>query len=546
MFLIFKSDTYPNAYIVLTELLDKQGHEVVAAVHLSKTENRILVNRIASVHSRTNDYGENKTVSFVETQAEKGNLKYIDDKKSRLWTTSRGLQLPKLVQSLTDNNNILHKEDIVNSSLFKSNKNDTYSLQNARTINGYYNKKTKTIHINLHSNMSPLSIFGHELFHSLPKEQQRKLVAFFMQNANTNTEEFKAYKAARMEAYQRLYDKEGLGEFTERDFWNEFAAENCETLFTNQDYINKLAQLSNKSKGLKKVLHNILDFIRKVWRMLTGTTYKNSRATEVAGLTAKQLAEAEAVFAKALGVESKQLNKMYEKYGLNESAQDRITQELQTVAAASFSIVPEFYQEFDAWNKKDRGIDFLMGYPSKALISAGIPDKPLVVNSGRILDKAKQHGYEVDYFRKLPELLENPMLVLKSKSDNNSKDSFVVYGELYDESNRPMMVSLKIHSYSKDLHIVDVNRVTSMYARQKDGSANADQYLIDNSEILYPKEYNKRTADWSKTQGLQLPKTLQGGSSDASISYSDNGVNTNIRDEGKNYSAVVKHMLHQP
>ncbi len=106
--MVFKSATIDNAFVLLTELEDMEGRPIIAAIHLNKVDNRMKINRMASV------YGRNGANKFVTEQFRIGNVKYIDKIKSQEWSTSRGLQLPKLVQSNPDNNNILQKEDIVN------------------------------------------------------------------------------------------------------------------------------------------------------------------------------------------------------------------------------------------------------------------------------------------------------------------------------------------------------------------------------------------------------------------------------------------------
>ena len=53
----------------------------------------------------------------------------LDKIKSQNWSQSRGLQLPKLADTNSDKNNILYKEDIVNSyyMLYGKNNNEFYS-----------------------------------------------------------------------------------------------------------------------------------------------------------------------------------------------------------------------------------------------------------------------------------------------------------------------------------------------------------------------------------------------------------------------------------
>ncbi len=118
--MVFKSATVDNAFVLLTELSDKLGRDVVAAVHMNRHNERLNVNRIASV------YGRNNVLNFVKGQFANGNIKYFDKIKSQEWSTSRGLQLPKLVQSIPDNNIVLHKENVVNTYYTK--KSENYSI----------------------------------------------------------------------------------------------------------------------------------------------------------------------------------------------------------------------------------------------------------------------------------------------------------------------------------------------------------------------------------------------------------------------------------
>lgn len=91
---------------------------IIAAIHMNKVDNRMRINKLASV------YGKDGARKFVTEQFKLGNVKYLDKTKSQAWSTSRGLQLPKLVQSNPDNNNILQKEDIVKIYYAKKHKSD--------------------------------------------------------------------------------------------------------------------------------------------------------------------------------------------------------------------------------------------------------------------------------------------------------------------------------------------------------------------------------------------------------------------------------------
>lgn len=129
--MIFKSNTTNDAFVVLTELVDKSGNDVVVALHLNKAEKHIRINRIATV------YGKDNIVSFVRRQISFGNLKYMDKNKSQEWSQSRGLQLPKLADTNPDNNIVLYKDDIVNTYNMK--KSERYSTKVRGNNNGRNN-----------------------------------------------------------------------------------------------------------------------------------------------------------------------------------------------------------------------------------------------------------------------------------------------------------------------------------------------------------------------------------------------------------------------
>ena len=119
--MVFKSATVDGAFVILTELTDKSGNDVVVAMHLNRSEKHININRVASV------YGKENVENFIKTQTNGGNLRYIDVNKSQAWSQSRGLQLPKLADTTLDNNNITQKEDIVN--IHSTQKTGKYSFE---------------------------------------------------------------------------------------------------------------------------------------------------------------------------------------------------------------------------------------------------------------------------------------------------------------------------------------------------------------------------------------------------------------------------------
>ena len=94
--MIFASSTKPNALVVMTELRDKDGATVIVPVHLARNvdSDGKTINWLASIYGKTDAKGAPKSQWFI-SQIRQGHLKYIDTKKSSLWLSASGLQLPK-------------------------------------------------------------------------------------------------------------------------------------------------------------------------------------------------------------------------------------------------------------------------------------------------------------------------------------------------------------------------------------------------------------------------------------------------------------------
>ncbi|MDR1590361.1 MAG: hypothetical protein LBS51_09255 [Oscillospiraceae bacterium] len=180
-----------------------------------------------------------------------------------------------------------------------------------------------------------------------------------------------------------------------------------------------------------------------------------------------------------------------------------------------FSVNPNFYAQFDAWDGKDAHGYFTLGMPSDVLLGIGVPNQQIVMDKSKIIAVMNKHRLDADTIRQLPEMLEQPVMAMKSLTD---ADSYVFYGELYDGKGNPVMAALRTKLRGgADLEIL--NKVTSAYARK-----NA-QSLINRSEILYTDK--ERIADWLSRVGLQLPLIeSQSNSDDNTIPNSDTSVNT--------------------
>ena len=98
--MVFKSATMSNAYVMLTEM-ERNGENLVAAIHFDVDRGRTRVNDIASIHDRSTRRDTGKTVPgwvWAKNQIAAGNLRYYDKTRSSRWFRERaGLQLSSVV-----------------------------------------------------------------------------------------------------------------------------------------------------------------------------------------------------------------------------------------------------------------------------------------------------------------------------------------------------------------------------------------------------------------------------------------------------------------
>ena len=140
-------------------------------------------------------------------------------------------------------------------------------------------------------------------------------------------------------------------------------------------------------------------------------------------------------------------------------------------------------------------------------------------------DNVHWHGLTTEQIKKLPELLENPVMVFDSLS---RKDSLVVCVLDTDEDNLPLIVSIKPNGIGTyELEKVDSNFITSVYGRN-----NFEKHIeqvINQDKMLYCNK--QKSQELFRVSGLQLPKCLNNLDFDIIIHRSRNIVNENIVEE---------------
>lgn len=185
-----------------------------------------------------------------------------------------------------------------------------------------------------------------------------------------------------------------------------------------------------------------------------------------------------------------------------------------------FSINPNFTKQYDEWDKNPSGGYFNVGTTSQAFQSIGVDPKKIRWYKNKIVEIKNTHlEMTDDIIKKVPEILENPILIMQSVTVPNR---VVAVGELTVPINlgdevveQPVICAVELRPNGE---ITNFNFVASAYAR-------GVQSLIDNSDILYIDKNKNRTDEWLSFLRLQLPAEITHYGSIGTVTYYDSKVN---------------------
>lgn len=202
----------------------------------------------------------------------------------------------------------------------------------------------------------------------------------------------------------------------------------------------------------------------------------------------------------------------------------------------SYLINKRFNEQYDLWDKKNPRIKFKIGTTSNALKSIGISNKEIIWDSSKIIKiKSKHSEMTDDVIKQVPKILENPIVIMQSKTKANR---LTMFGEVYIKENKPVLAVLELYPTLQGNIQLDQIKIASAY-----GKDNAQRF-IDTSNVVYKEANKKRVTEWEKRTGLQLPVGESDGNSINSISTNINNVNNNdIQKTQKNEGKIKKDTL---
>lgn len=340
-----------------------------------------------------------------------------------------------------------------------------------RLTNGY-RAPDGTIYVNINSRDPLMVTFGHEMFHDLVADGKYSgMIDTLVENPD-----YADMVKGMMNAKTELYERNGI-ELDPNAAAEEVAADISGDLLGSRDMLEYIgARNTEAATGIKGFLNRIL---------------KKLKGKPSAQEAYNRLSESQ----KALldGMEGR--TEVEEAGKISYSVMD---------AAVKGNNRPFAEQFADYKAGKMRPTDlFYLNNTSEYLQAAGLANEPIVMAQS-VVTKAQRkatvdtHGHELsdDVILKLPEMIEKPVLLLKS---DTVPDSAVVVTSVADGRGNPVVVALHL---SRNNGFDVVTRIASLYGKKNSRNFIADQ-LIRGNLIGYSKKEANRLLH---RDGLQLPR----------------------------------------
>lgn len=192
-----------------------------------------------------------------------------------------------------------------------------------------------------------------------------------------------------------------------------------------------------------------------------------------------------------------------------------------------------FANEIDQWAKdgKPEGVRFTLGSTGPVLQGLGAIESDIYMEGDKISTILREHPeMTLAEIKKIPQILEDPALVLKSKGNGarGRNTRLVVFGSAKAANGKPVMSVLDLRPRENGFVLEDMQKVNSAYAKKNPGN------FLTSSEVLYADK--KRTIPLLRSSGLTIAsRQLLRNGYIGSITYA--GQNVNIK--GVPFSSVV-------
>lgn len=191
-----------------------------------------------------------------------------------------------------------------------------------------------------------------------------------------------------------------------------------------------------------------------------------------------------------------------------------------------------FNAELASWEKEGRNSETVLevGMTGDVLQGLGALENDIYILGDKINKILEKHSeITLDEIRKIPQILNNPVLILKSsgKKTAGQNTRLVIFGSVKAKNGQPVLSVLDLRPVEDKLVIDDMQKVTSVYTKDYNPVE-----FIRSSDVLYAEK--KISTRLLRTIGFKMPIELHDSGYVGSISYYDQNVNI----EGKKFSEV--------
>lgn len=200
-----------------------------------------------------------------------------------------------------------------------------------------------------------------------------------------------------------------------------------------------------------------------------------------------------------------------------------------------------FADEIDQWAKdgKPEGVRFTLGSTGPVLQGLGAIESDIYMEGDKISTILQDHPeMTLAEIKKIPQILEDPALVLKSKTRGGTSNTRLVLLDTAKAKNgRNIVAVLDLRPVEKGFAIDDIQKVSSAYTKTATENRTAKENSRDflkTSDVLFLDK--KRATSLLKTMGFSMPIELHRNGYVGSISYFKQNVNI----KGLPFSSVVQ------
>ena len=406
--------------------------------------------------------------------------------------------------------------------------------------NGWYDTNNSSIHIDINAGMSGegtiLFTLSHELTHFIKEWSPRKfkVLANFLFEQFGNTEQsVDNLIRSKMDSLGLSYDAA----------YEEVVADSMETILSTGNVVDMMAALKQHDKTLwQKIYDYFKNFAQRLKNIVN--TYGNVRPDSAEGRLVADMRAVEAMNSVIATLEqlfAEGLVEASENFQNSTEAVDENTVQYQ----GRFYLSAEaevFGREIEEWAEYGRpeGETFILGSTGDVLQGLGAIESDIYMQGDKINTILEQHPeMTLEEIKKVPQILENPILILKSRNVGRSTKAnsrIVMFGTVKAQNGQPVLTVLDLRPSENHLIIDDMQKVTSAYTKDNDPIS-----FVKRSEVLYADK--KRTVGLLRSIGFQMPKDLLLNGYVGSISYSGTEVNITgvpfsevFSDNGKKFS----------